>query len=354
MNKKITAVSFIPLLISVLTGCGAIGDKSTSVSVIYGATTLFSFLLLVGYFTLIRKKSVWFYLLFTSVLVVNLGYLWLALSTELSWALHANRVAYLGSVFLPFSMFMIISDFCKLKKPVYVNYILLSVSILVFLVAASPGYLDIYYKSVSLETVNGVSMLVKEYGPWHSIYLFYRVLYFVGMISIIIYSAIRKKMSSAAYPIIMLIAVFCNICVWLLEQLVKIDFEFLSVSYIVTELFLIAVHLMIQDTEKMKATALPDPIPTAEANPAEENVTEEAEDLISDTDDFETRVQSLTPTETRVYCLYVEGKGTKEIMQILNIKENTLKYHNKNIYGKLGVSSRKELLAKAMKIKADV
>ena len=28
----------------------------------------------------------------------------------------------------------------------------------------------------------------------------------------------------------------------------------------------------------------------------------------------------------------------------LSIKENTLKFHNKNLYSKLGVSSRKELL----------
>jgi DNA-binding CsgD family transcriptional regulator len=32
-------------------------------------------------------------------------------------------------------------------------------------------------------------------------------------------------------------------------------------------------------------------------------------------------------------------------MEQLNIKENTLKFHNKNIYGKLGVSSRKQLIA---------
>jgi DNA-binding CsgD family transcriptional regulator len=28
----------------------------------------------------------------------------------------------------------------------------------------------------------------------------------------------------------------------------------------------------------------------------------------------------------------------------LDITENTLKYHNRNIYGKLGVSSRKQML----------
>ena len=31
-------------------------------------------------------------------------------------------------------------------------------------------------------------------------------------------------------------------------------------------------------------------------------------------------------------------------MAILDIKETTLKYHNRNIYDKLSVSSRKELL----------
>ena len=52
----------------------------------------------------------------------------------------------------------------------------------------------------------------------------------------------------------------------------------------------------------------------------------------------------LTPTEKLVYELYISGNTTKEIMASLNIKENTLKFHNKNIYGKLGVSSRKQLI----------
>jgi len=52
----------------------------------------------------------------------------------------------------------------------------------------------------------------------------------------------------------------------------------------------------------------------------------------------------LTPAEYRVYELYLSGKTAKQIAEILNITENTLKYHNKNIYSKLGISSRKQLL----------
>lgn len=32
-------------------------------------------------------------------------------------------------------------------------------------------------------------------------------------------------------------------------------------------------------------------------------------------------------------------------MSDMNIKENTLKFHSKNLYGKLGVTSRKQLTA---------
>ncbi|MBE5938338.1 MAG: hypothetical protein E7265_09965 [Lachnospiraceae bacterium] len=59
---------------------------------------------------------------------------------------------------------------------------------------------------------------------------------------------------------------------------------------------------------------------------------------------FICNLATLTPTESKVYELYLEGKSTKEIIAILNITENTLKYHNKNIYSKLGISSRKQLL----------
>ena len=59
---------------------------------------------------------------------------------------------------------------------------------------------------------------------------------------------------------------------------------------------------------------------------------------------FVCNLGTLTPMEYRVYELYLEGKSAKQIAEILGISKNTLKYHNKNIYSKLGISSRKQLL----------
>lgn len=55
-------------------------------------------------------------------------------------------------------------------------------------------------------------------------------------------------------------------------------------------------------------------------------------------------VEKLTRTERKIYDYYLSGKTVKEILEIADIKESTLRYHNQNIYGKLGVNSLKQLL----------
>jgi len=50
--------------------------------------------------------------------------------------------------------------------------------------------------------------------------------------------------------------------------------------------------------------------------------------------------EELTPTETRILSKIVAGKSNKEIAYNLDISENTVKTHVKNIFDKLGVSDR--------------
>ena len=325
-----------------LSGCAGVGEKAASLSVVYGATALVSLFLLVGC-CLMRRKSRWFFLLFSSVLVVNLGYFLLSVSQNLSQALWANRFSYLGSVFLPLSMLMIILDTVGQAYKKWLPWVLIGVSLLVLFVAASPGYLPIYYKEVSFEIVGGVSSLNKVYGPWHPLYLVFLLGYFSAMLTVIGYSSAKKKLVSTGEAVVLLIAVAVNLGVWFIEQLVKIDFEVLSVSYIISELFLLGIHLVKAEQENRidQTPVVPEAVPAAEspaASPADELAL------------FKKGLMELTPTERSIYELYLSGLGTKEVLEQMNIKENTLKYHNRNIYSKLGVSSRKQMLGIAAQL----
>jgi len=415
--KLSAGVLLLPVMLS---GCEPVGTKSMTLSLIYTATMALSFLLLIGYCFAMRKKDIWFLMLFSCVCIVNTGYFCLAVSGNLNEALLANRISYLGSVFLPFAMLMIILNACKLAYRSWLPGLLLAIAAGVFFIAASPGYLDIYYSEVTLEHVDGASVLKKVYGPWHSLYLFYLLAYFSAMIAAVGYASAKKHLYSLVHAFILLCAVFVNIAVWLLEQLSHINFEFLSVSYIITELFLLGVSLLLQEqrevlcadysadmpealsasevsaepvaeselyireekrreekrreekrreekrreekrreeknfrTSSFPCDAQPvSDLPAVEPEPIAPLPDEEAGiDPKSDTADelseqdcyFISQLERLTPTERIIYRYYLAGTGTKDIMQQMNIKENTLKYHNKNIYSKLGVSSRKQLV----------
>ena len=55
-------------------------------------------------------------------------------------------------------------------------------------------------------------------------------------------------------------------------------------------------------------------------------------------------INTLTPSERKIFDYYLDGKTVKEIIELSSIKESTLRFHNRNIYGKLGVNSLKQLL----------
>lgn len=56
------------------------------------------------------------------------------------------------------------------------------------------------------------------------------------------------------------------------------------------------------------------------------------------------RASSLTPTEHNILRYYAEGKGVSEVAEQACISINTVRRHNANIYQKLEVGSREELL----------
>lgn len=352
----------IPVLAADAHGSAA---KTFNMSIAYGVTTLLSLLLAGGYCALMKKKDIWLLFLHASVVVVNLGYFALSISGTLEEALLANRIAYFGSVFLPLCMLMAIMDVCRVRKLKWLPGVLIVVSVAVFILAASPGYSDCYYKEVSLVFINGMAKLEKVYGPLHNVYPIYLIGYFAMMVGVILTSIRKKRVDSHKHAATLLTVVFLNIAIWLVEQLVYHEFEFLSVSYIVSELLILMLYGMLQDYGILPVEALPaverrafpvaeaEPVP--EEEPAAEEVTcdgEETQAALSE-ERITTIAQTwaadyvLTGRECDVLRAILRNKKRKEIAAEMCVTEHTVKKHTGNIFSKLEVSSRSELFAKA-------
>ena len=312
-------------------------DKTLNVSIVYGLATCVSLLLAGGYCATVRKKENWLIWLYFSVFVANLGYFALSISKTVEEALLANRLAYLGCVFLPLFMMMTIMKVCKMDCSKTVIGILIAVSFIIFLIAASPGYSNCYYKAVSLEFVNRTAKLVKVYGPLHSLYYIYLFVYLAGMIGIIAYSTIRKSVKSAKHAGLLVVVVCFNICIWLIEQFINWDFEFLSISYIASELLLLLLYGMIQDYEEAEGINASDAVQVPEKTVKKDVMSEWMEGA---------GTEKLSAREKDVLIRMLEDKKRKEIADELCITENTVKKHVSSIFAKMEVANRNELFAK--------
>ena len=299
--------------------------------IVYGVTMAISLMMLIGYVSIIRKKDKWLLAVFVAVTIVNAGYFMLSLAKSVEFALVANKIAYFGSVFLPMFMLLTIFDLNRIHYNKVLPISLGVIGVLIFALVCTSGYLPWYYKEVSLGYADGASKLIKVYGPAHITYLIYLVLYFATMIGGIIYSAVKKKTVSK-HTILMAGVVFGNIAVWFMGQMLKLNFEFLSISYLLSELVLLSIYWMVQDVEKsilQKRVAMG------------MDVTNEDKVAL-----LLTRLpkgESLTQREKEILVALIENKKRREIAEELNISENTVKTHTAHVYDKLGVKGKDEL-----------
>ena len=313
----------------------------------YAIMAVIATVLLLGYCVLVRKKEPWLLLLYVCVTVVNVGYFLLSISKNVEFAIFANDVVYLGSVFLSLSMLLTIVRLCGFEIKRSLVLVLISVGGVMFAIVATSGFLPWYYKEVSLAFVDGAATLKKVYGILHPTYLVYLLAYFVAMVACIVQSIRKKMIASQKYAVLLTAIVFGNIAVWLVEKFIPWNFEFLSVSYLFSEVILLGLYWMMQDYVRLdlipqpqQATSRAISIDIA-AMPMEEKILKVLSCLKPG--------EMLAAREREILELVLQNKKRKEIAEALCLSENTIKTYTRTLYGKVGVSSREELYALLLK-----
>lgn len=317
-----------------------VGGKSGNVVYAYLAAAILSLLFVAFYFFIEKKRERKFMLLYSCVAIADIGYFLLSISGSLQFALFANRVAYFGSAYSVLMMLLIIIDVSHVQCARPAKAAFVAVCTAAFLLASTGGWLDIYYASVSLEVINGATKLVKVYAPLHILYPIYVVSFFITMVCFIVYAKLKGRIMSTKYAVFLAAIVLGNIAVWGVEQIIDVDFEFLSISYIATEVLLLIMSVILREYDEMRSRE-------ASLLASSANETEEAAELPPNIEElfqsFSSRVATLTPTERMVLQYYIEGCSIEEVASRAYISINTAKKHNTNLNRKLELRSREEL-----------
>ena len=319
--------------------------NTRNLTVVYATVAVLSVLLLLSYLLWEKKKERKLLYLIGCVATVNCGYFLLAAAGSLRMALFANGVSYFGAAYAMLAMLFIICDVCQVNKPKWVSIGLIAITTGAFLLAASGDSLGLYYRHVDIIDVGGMTKLVKEYGPAHILYTVYLLSYVLAMVGIIWCAAKKQRLNSFKYTLLLLVAVLLNIGVWAVEQCFNEDFEFLSVSYVVTEVILLLLYSLLRDYGIVQpGGSLISVQMLAKLNARKEASGTLPPGMEDKFHDFAEKVKTLSSAERRILQHYIDGYDIAEIPDLAFISIHTVKKHNRSIYQKLEVASRDELM----------
>lgn len=210
----------------------------------YLITTILALVNLIILIFKFEEKRIIFYLTIIGVLmsVSCGGYLALALSTDLSEAILAKKIYYMGGCFIPPVLFFAMCTVCNFKVADWLRNLLYVYSFLVYGVILTIGHNDIYYINIHLGKFGNATTLEYEYGLAH---LFFDIIlygYMVVELIILVYSMHKKYAVSRKnlWAFIMLEVV--NTILFIVGRYMDSAFEIMPLLYVVDGWIILYMH----------------------------------------------------------------------------------------------------------------
>ena len=169
------------------------------------------------------------------------------------------------------------------------------------------------------------------------------------MIVTITYSVVKKKTNCKMQAIFLLIIVIGNMLVWLIEQFVEHQFEFLCLSYIINEMLLLLMYGILREYEKKISTHTQESTHPADLSIIDFDDKFSEEQIAIVFEKWE-KVNNLTKREKEILKHMLLGEKRKDIAVKLYISDSTVKNIITNILSKLEVDNREELCKTVKKI----
>ena len=205
-------------------------------------TLISAFLLWLLLVTAEEQKIVYHTLLFITVFFVNLAYYCVSISSTTSEALLATKFTYFSGTFLTLFIFKCILQICnvKTKHIWFVPLILLDTEVMVSVFITETTHL--HYRWVNLVKENGVSYLIKGYGPHHNVYYIVLAINMLLPLITIIWAFHHKKQVSWLYAFWLGLAEAITITVYFVERAFSAKVELLPYTYDIVLAVIYLIH----------------------------------------------------------------------------------------------------------------
>ncbi len=206
-----------------------------------------SILVLINLIILVVKfegKQIIYYLTLLGLLmtVACSGYLALALSTNISEAILAKKIYYIGGCFVPPIVFFAVCALCNFKVAGWLRNLLYLYSFLVYGMVLSIGYNDLYYINIYMDKYHDVTVLKYEYGIGHIFFDLLLYGYIIAGLVLLLYSLYKKYAVSRKNLWALIMLECANIFLFVVGRGLDSEFEIMPLMYVIDTWIFLYMH----------------------------------------------------------------------------------------------------------------
>ena len=176
------------------------------------------------------KNSVTQYITLLILVVSNLGFYFVSISTTVEEAIIAQKMTYFAGAFLPVFYFFLVLEICHIEIPKLLNIIMLTIQCVIFGFACTIGKSTLFYESVKFYLDNGNGVLEREYGPLHILYPISLYFYMGAAIVVTFYALAKKRTINRRGIITMVCLCFLAVSTYALERALHIKYDLTPIT----------------------------------------------------------------------------------------------------------------------------
>ncbi|MCR5626756.1 MAG: response regulator [Lachnospiraceae bacterium] len=174
-------------------------------------------------------------MLFIVIAVSNAGYLALNTSQSLEAAILANKITYLGGLFLPFFILASVADICKIKIPDFIQIIIISINTILFGFVAMSDHNDYFYKDITFYVKDGVANISKTYGPMHTVFVMMLYGQTLACVLLVAWTIWKKKNVPIKTAWIILFTILFSMSIDVVERITHSKLNLMAYAYMIGE-----------------------------------------------------------------------------------------------------------------------
>ncbi len=133
---------------------------------------------------------------FILITVVNLAYFLMGNGEDYNTVVISLKIIYIGGCFLPWFTIMCVVDLCRIRIRRIVRTASFILAAAMYFCVLTIDRLPLFYQSMRIEKVGEIWVKNKVYGPFHTVFYFYIIIFMAANLSIIIYCLLKKRQVS--------------------------------------------------------------------------------------------------------------------------------------------------------------